>query len=273
VPDLADEINTHYTVDVDEDRRIRTGLGQLELLRTQEIIRGNLPASPQRILDVGGGTGVHAEWLLADGHRVDLVEPVQRHVTHAAARLGSNSSFTAVLGDVRSLQFIDSVFDAVLLLGPLYHLVERSDRMQAWSEVRRVVKPCGVVFAAAISRFASLFDGLANEWLFEPEFRTIVDLDYSAGAHRNPHRRPGWFTTAYFHRPEELHIEAEEAGLTVRELIGVEGLAGWLQHLEGRWEDTDDRSVIIDAARRIGNEPSLLGLSAHILAVTVEPAV
>ena len=156
-------------------------------------------------------------------------------------------------------------------MGPLYHLTERADRVLAVREAGRVVRPDGVVFAAAISRFASLFDGLAREFLFDPEFPPIVERDLREGQHRNPRRRPHWFTTAFFHHPEELRAEVADAGLEVVELVGVEGLAGSLPQLDRRWQSARDRELILWAARVIEAEPSLLGLSAHLLAVARSP--
>lgn len=262
-----DEIVEHYDRDIDEGQRLVQGLGQLELLRTREIVRRHLPQGPLRILDVGGGTGVHAAWLAADGHQVHLVDPVPRHVEQVRHRTTPRGRITAELGDARDLRAARASFDAVLLLGPLYHLVERDDRIRALEESARVVRPGGVVFAAAISRFASLFDGLSRGFLFDPDFRPIVERDLEDGQHRNPQRRPHWFTTAYFHHPDELRAEVESAGLEVVELLGVEGLGGWLPQLGERWEHNADRELILWSARAVEAQPTLLGLSAHLLVV------
>jgi SAM-dependent methyltransferase len=264
---FPDEIVDHYDREIDEERRITQGLGQLELLRTREIVRRHLPPGPRRILDVGGGTGVHAAWLADDGHHVHVVDPVPRHVEQVRRRTARHGGITAELGDARGLRAARASFDAVLLLGPLYHLTERDDRIRALREAARVVGPDGVVFAAAISRFASLLDGLARELLFDPDFRPIVERDLREGQHRNPDRRPHWFTTAYFHHPDELRAELERAALEVVELVGVEGLAGWLPQLGRRWQNAADRELIVWAARVVEAEPSLLGLSGHLLAV------
>jgi SAM-dependent methyltransferase len=264
---FPDEIVDHYDREIDEDQRITEGLGQLELLRTREIVRRHLRPGPQRILDVGGGTGVHAAWLADDGHHVRLIDRVPRHVRQVRRRLAQHRSITAELGDARDLGAARASVDAVLLFGPLYHLTERDDRVRALREAARVVGPDGVVFAAAISRFASLFDGLARGFLFDPDFRPIVERDLGEGQHRNPQRRPHWFTTAYFHHPDELRAELEHADLEVVELVGVEGLAGWLPQLGQRWQSIPDRELIVWSARLVEAEPSLLGLSAHLLAV------
>jgi SAM-dependent methyltransferase len=259
---FPEEIVDHYDREIDEAQRITQGLRQLELLRTREIVRRHLPPAPQRVLDVGGGTGVHAAWLAADGHRVHLIDRVPRHVEQAR-----QGGISAELGDARDLRFASASFDAVLVFGPLYHLTGADDRVRALREAARVVRPGGVVFAAAISRFASLFDGLARGFLFDPDFRPIVERDLREGQHRNPQRRPHWFTTAYFHHPDELRAELERADLEVAELLGVEGLAGWLPQLDQRWQDAADRELIVWTARVVEAEPSLRGLSGHLLAV------
>jgi SAM-dependent methyltransferase len=260
--EIPAEIIRHYERQRPESTRITEGFGTLELERTREVVRRHLPAPPARVLDVGGGEGVHARWITADGYAVHLVDPVSAHIAAAAG-----APYTASLGDARALEFGDDRFDAVLVLGPCYHLVERDDRVRAMREARRVVRPGGVVFVAAVSRFASLFDGLARGYLFDPEFRAIVDRDLRDGVHRNDNDRPHWFTTAYFHRPADLVAEAGDAGLHVRDLVGLEGMAGWQQRLETRWDDPDDREVILAAARATESVPELAGLSAHMLLV------
>jgi ubiquinone/menaquinone biosynthesis C-methylase UbiE len=267
--DGFDEISGHYE-SIREEDRIAVGLGQLELLRTQEVLRRHLPAPPARILDVGGGTGVHAAWLAADGYQVHVVDLVPRHVERVVHELGP-MGVTSELGDARQLGQEDGSVDCVLLLGPLYHLTERSDRQLALREARRVVRPSGVIAVAAISRFASLFDGLARGYLFDREFRTIVQRDLEEGQHRNPDNRDHWFTTAYFHDPAELREEVVGVGLELVDLVGLEGMAGWLAQLAVRWETPEDREVILDSARAVEHEPTVLGLSAHLLAVARAP--
>ena len=266
---LEPEIGDHYA-SVPEDDRITAGLGRMELLRTQEVLRRYLPSPPAAVVDIGGGAGVHARWLSEAGYRVHLIDPVPRHVEAARAVLEASGG-TAALGDARSLELESGSFDVGLLLGPLYHLTERADRLRAMGEAARIVKSGGLIAVAAISRFASLFDGLARGFLFDHEFREIVERDLRDGQHRNPNNRPHWFTTAYFHRPEDLRSEADEAGLEVQELVGLEGLGGWLPQLEDRWETEDGRQIILDAARAIESEPALLALSPHLLLIGTAP--
>ena len=77
----------------------------------------------------------------------------------------------------------------------------------------------------------------------------------------------GWFTTAYFHRPAELREEAEEAGLAVEGLFGIEGPAGNVPELDAWLEDPARRAKLLAAVRRVETAPDLLGASSHLLLV------
>ena len=271
VPGVPDEVRDHYEDEVVEGERLGRGPGRLEFARTREIIRRYLPPGPLRILDVGGATGVHAAWLADDGHEVHVVDPMERHVA-AARRLASpRRHVSAELGDARALPAPAGSADAVLLLGPLYHLTERDDRLRALEEARRVLRPGGLAFVAAISRFASLIDGLSRGFLFDPAFRSIVEQDLHDGQHRNLERRPHWFTTAYFHHPDELRDEAATVGFSVVDVLGIEGVAAWIPHVFDHWDDPAARETILFAARAVESEPSVLGASSHLLMVCRQP--
>jgi ubiquinone/menaquinone biosynthesis C-methylase UbiE len=258
----------HYAAGIEQDR-LSTGASRIELARTQEILERVLPEPPARVLDVGGGPGAYATWLAGRGYRVHLIDLVPLHAEQAAAAAQDlGGTLTVEVGDARRLPVADGSIDAVLLLGPLYHLTERAERIQALEEARRVGRPGAPVVAAAISRFASTLDGLVQGFLGDAEFDAIVEQDLATGQHRNPTDRPGWFTTAYFHRAEELAAEARDAGLVVEQVLGVEG-PGWL--LPDAWDDPDRRAQVLRAARTLEGEPTLLGLSAHLLVVARTP--
>jgi ubiquinone/menaquinone biosynthesis C-methylase UbiE len=248
-----------------EQERLGQGTSRIEFARTKELLQRFLPPPPAAVLDIGGGPGAYATWLADLGYRVHLIDAVPLHVEQAVqAAERARHPFTAEVGDARGLKQPDSSVDAVLLLGPLYHLTERAERKQALAEARRVVRTGGAVVAAAISRFASLFDGLASGFLGDPTFDAIVERDLREGQHRNPTDRIEWFTTAYFHHPDELSTEVEDAGLAFEALLGIEGPGQLVRDL---WEDPERREYVLRVARAIEQEPTLLGLSSHLLVV------
>jgi SAM-dependent methyltransferase len=260
---VDDEIRAYYGTGVELDR-MSQGYSRIEFIRTKEILDRYLPPSPARILDVGGGPGAYAAWLADAGYEVRLVDASPLHVQQAGER--GAGRFEAVEGDARRLGEEDGSYDAVLLLGPLYHLTDRDDRLAALREAHRVLRPGGLVAGAAISRFASLLDGLYGGYLSDPKFWPVVERDLEEGQHRSP-QSPGElpiFTTAYFHRPEELRAEVEEAGFDVEDVFGIEG-PGWL--LVDRWEDEEARENILRVARAVEREPTVIGTSSHLLAV------
>jgi ubiquinone/menaquinone biosynthesis C-methylase UbiE len=258
-----------------EESRLEVGASQLEQLRSRELILRHAPEPPTVVLDVGGAAGAYAFWLAERGYDVHLIDAVPRLIQvardrneHAVRRLAS-----CRVADARALPAADDSTAMVLLLGPLYHLVDAHDRHAALTEAARVLRPGGVLVAAGISRWASALDGLAREALRDQDFARIVERDLLDGHHENPTDRLDYFTTAYFHRPEDLRTEVTAAGLDVEGLYGVEG-PGWiLSDLVDRWSDPARRDVLVQVARALESEPSTLGWSAHLIVVGRKPGL
>ena len=256
-----------------EETRLAQGPFQLEEVRTRELIQRFAPPPPATVMDVGGAAGAYALWLASAGYSVHLVDPIPRLVAEARRRSAAAGRPLAgcMVGDARALDAAGESAEIVLLLGPLYHLTDRADRLRALEEAARVLKPGGWLFAAAISRWASALDGMARELLPDVRFVRIIEQDLRDGQHRNPTERLDYFTTAFFHHPEQLAEEIRTAGLTLNGVYGVEG-PGWiLPDVTERMADPNRRDLLLHVARALETEPFVLGTSAHLLAVARRP--
>jgi SAM-dependent methyltransferase len=252
-----------------EESRLETGTSRLEGLRTRELVLRHAPKPPAIVFDVGGAAGVYAFWLAGLGYDVRLLDAVPRLVDLARRRNESavHRLTSCAVADARALPEASESADMVLLLGPLYHLVEEHNRRAAIAEAMRVLRPGGVIIAAGISRAASALDGLARNLLDDAEFAAIVERDLLDGRHHNPTNHIDYFTTAYFHRPEDLHREISDAGFDVEGLYGVEGPGWMLPDFDDRWDDPVRRAALLRVARALESEPSVLGASAHLIVV------
>ena len=264
-----DPLHAYYLRGEEQDR-LAEPFGQVEYLRTLEVLEEHLPAAPAVVADVGGGPGRYSLELAARGYDVVHRDLVPLHVEQLRAADASGRIDTAV-GDARDLDLPDDTADAVLLLGPLYHLVERDDRVRALREAGRVGRPGGVVVAAAINRYAPRLDGVLMKQLYR-ELPHILSLlvDEVEVTGIMPPVHPSAFT-AYAHRPDELRAETVDAGLVVEDLVGVEGLAFAMPDLAERLADEQDREVVLESARVLQRVPELLGLSPHLLVVARIP--
>lgn len=266
---LPDEIAQYY-LQGKEAGRLSNSFGVLEYVRTQEILLRYLPKPPATVLDVGGGPGTYAVWLAGLGYEVHLVDPLPLHLEQAR-QVSQNQPEHPIIsisqGDARKLHQNDHSVDVLLLFGPLYHLTDKDDRLTALREARRVLRTGGIAFVVGISRFASTLDGLMCNYLDDPEFERIARQDLKNGQHRNPSAKQHYFTTAFFHHPEELRSEVEAIGLQVINLLTIEGCAAFLQDLEDRWNDPRRQAQLLDVLRRFEAEPSVLGITGHLMAV------
>lgn len=250
----------------DEDGRLwLKGRGDLIRLRTWDLFSRLLPPTG-RVLDVGGGTGTHAAHLASVGYDVVLIDPVPSQVVRAAVRSNcqQHASFHTAVGDARRLPFASGSADVVLLMGPLYHLVEREQRLAALTEALRVLRPGGRLLTETITRHSYLTSAAVHCQLDQPGIWKMFERNIETGLSRNPATMQDGDFLAHLHTPPELHEELHEAGFVDSELFAVESFGWLLDDLERRMADP---GALLRALRLTEREPSMLGVSAHVIAL------
>lgn len=240
--------------------------GAIEFAIHARVLEARLePGS--RVLDLGGGPGRWTIWLAEHGHRPVLADlsPVQLDLARAAMAPAGVTPEAVVEADARDLSaFPDSSFDAVLALGPFYHLVERSDRDAAAREVARVLRDGGRLFAAVMPRYleaatAILALGAAG---IDVARRALAEGDYDPPA-------AGAFTRAYLFRSEEVAGFFEGHGFETAAIHASQGFLSTLQEDAAALRERDERAydALIDLACDTSTDPSLFGTSVHLLYV------
>ncbi len=259
----------YYELGLERDR-LADPRRTLEYLRTLTILERHLPPAPARVLDLGAGPGRYSLALAERGHRVTLIDPVPLHLDQAreAAREARLELTHIGPGDARDLtRWPTASFDAILLLGPLYHLPDAAERRRVWEGVARLLAPGGVAVAAGVSRHYTAWEMLSKNKLDLPGAEELLEEHWSTGLHQNPAGEPAQWTTAYLHTPRELAAEPAAAGLGVEALLMVEGPAKLLPDLAERMTRPRERDRLLHILATLEAEPSVLGTSEHLLVI------
>ena len=250
--------------------------GRLERHRTEfavtlRALAEHLPSPPAHILDCGGGPGRYAIALAQQGYDVtlfdlspDLLSLASRRCADAGVTLSAFDQGTAT--DLA--RYPDATFDTVLLMGPLYHILDAGERRRALAEAYRVVKPGGAIFAAFIARYAAHIDAIAGYPDHPP-----VDPDYGqiAATGLLPPRPDGAISfTAYFAHPHEIETLCRSPGFEVIATLGVEGIASGREEKVNALQG-EPWSYWVDVNYAIAHDPSTHGGAEHLLVVCRKP--
>jgi S-adenosylmethionine-dependent methyltransferase len=259
------EVSAYYDRQVDREW-YRLTRHRIEYGVTLRALRDSLPPRA-KILDVGGGPGRYAVALAAAGHDVTLLDlspaMLERARDHAADRKVRLSGFAE--GTATDLtRFANGAFDAILLLGPLYHLPLEGDRILALRECRRVLAPGGVLAAAFITRYAPLRRLARSDprlLLRDAEaYETLLEV----GVLPDPSDED--LPHAYYARSDEVSPLLEACGFEVARLLAAEGILDGIEErvcaLQGpAWEAWADLNY------DLADDRGLLAASSHLLAM------
>jgi len=266
---ISKDIEQFYN-QASEETRLDNGMGVFEFERIKSLIEKHISAPNITIIDVGGGTGKYSEWLAKKGHKVHLIEPVEKHIKLAQKRANKlKNKFSVQIGESRNLDIKDNFADLVILHGPLYHLQKEEDRAKTISEAKRVLKKGGIILGFAINHTASTLVGLLNGLIHQKPFFEMCKEELTTGIHNPPSEFPFLLTEAYYHKPEELKQEFLNQDLNYINTFAVEGMA-WLDkdYFASMFND-QKKKTLLELINITENDNSLLSFSPHMM-ITVK---
>ncbi len=264
IDDVSD-ITAHYNNDPErEDSRLERH--QLEYELTWRYLNRYLPASGA-ILEIGAASGRYTVELTKRGYAVTatdlsavLLDRCKQRLIEAA--LADNVRL--IVTDARDLSVLGKQeFDAVLLMGPLYHLIEEADRMLAIKQASNHLRKGGLIFSAFVSRYGLLGDLMKKypHWIErQSEARSVIERG------RDPDDLPRVGFRGYFARVPEIAPLHESIGFDTQVLAGIEPAISADDDSFNRLQGTQ-RQLWLDLLYEISTEPSTIGASRHLLYV------
>ena len=264
-----------------EYNRLRSDIGLIEFERTKEILLENLPKPPAVIYDIGGAYGEYSWWLASLGYEVhlfDLSETNIRMSSELAKEYPGCTLASREARDARTIPREDNSADAILLMGPLYHITDHNERIKAVRESLRLLKEGGVLFAAALTPYSVLMYNITvysprgenkNTYLEDPDFLAMVERELKDGDHINPGKKVyDGLGSSHLHTAKALKAELFEGGFSSSVVHGVMGGAWLVSDLEALWENETSRNALMNTVRLLDSHEEIIGLSGHLLAVS-----
>ena len=244
-----------------EDGRLTSRHGSVEYLTTMKYIRESVSGvDDPAILEVGAGTGLYSVTLAKEGYRVTAVELVEHNLEILKSKLDGSERITPVLGNALDLSFLaDASFDLTMLLGPMYHLYTKEDKLQALREAVRVTKPGGRILVAYCMNEPTVIQYV----FWQNNLREVTDSDLLT---------PDWHCKS---EPKEVFelIRTEEiaeldAEIPVKrlKLIATDGATNYMR---GFVDEMDDETFAkwLDFHFATCERQDLIGASNHTLDV------
>lgn len=219
---VRDYYNAHAQT---EQIRLDLPLCKIEFASTLRLIDKYFPEQG-RVCDIGGGTGRYTIELLRKGYLVTLFDLSDEEIQLARTQLNKNrlSAEQLIIGDAQDMyMFASDTFDAALLLGPMYHIIEPNERAKVLQELNRILKPQGVAIIAYLNSWGIIKTGVKD---FPHWYSDVSFLRSMLREHTFEGESLSGFTECYWSTPKAALREIKKAGLEVVNYAGAESFAG-----------------------------------------------
>lgn len=264
-----------------EHNRLRKDIGNIEFERTKELLLEHLPKPPAVIYDIGGAYGEYSWWLTSLGYEVHLFDLFPKNIEMSKFLKEEYPNYelhSAEVCDAVSVPREDKSADAILLMGPLYHITDYSERLLAIKESRRLLKDGGVLFTAALTPYSVLLYNITvydpfgenpNKNLEDPAFIKMVEREIKDGNHINPYNSVySGIGSAHLHTAKSLREELASSGFAESKIHGVMGGAWLAKDIDKLWENEASRNALMNTVRLIDTCEEVIGLAGHLLAIS-----
>lgn len=261
-----EEVGRYYDdVIFDSEVARLESLFPVEYAITARHLRRWIPEN-STVAEVGVGGGLYSELLAQRGCRLHLLDVSEKLLDAASERLRAGGFDSQIIGvDRASATNLDCLltetFDAVLMLGPLYHLLALEDRQRAVAEAARVLKAGGVLMAAGINRLDYLRD-LFREAPQKVLLRRDFIRQFLRDGNLNPEIAP---PIGHSHATTVAEFRALFAdGFEELTLVAVESFASPWQSALNELPKAEAEAWL-DLIEQTGTMPEAFGLADHYL--------
>ena len=270
----------NYYKHFDEKNRLRNdNSGKLEFLMTMRILEKNLPAlgdgdaTEVSILDLGGGAGVYSFPLAKKGYKVTLADLSETLLAQAKNQKEEDKVENLIACDQVNATdlscYKDNSFDVVLLFGPLYHLTEKDEREKCVSEIRRVLKTGGKVFASFIPHLSGSI-ALVQRFCWSPDQVSIDTLEECFDSGKFKNLSSNGFQEGYYPASEEIEKLFAANGFEKKLLRSIRGFGYEKEDVIFKFKNKNVFSKILELIDSTAEDKSIIEICGHAMYVGVK---